>query len=91
MKIGLYPGSFDPVTNGHLDIIERGRKIFDKLYVVISINPAKKTIFTLLRKMTKLFVHLLLATITMHHQVSLEQTQQQKLFTFQDLELTQIT
>lgn len=47
MKIGLYPGSFDPVTNGHLDIIERGRKIFDKLYVVISINPAKKTIFTL--------------------------------------------
>lgn len=47
MKIGLYPGSFDPVTNGHLDIIERGRKIFDKLYVVISINPAKKTIFTI--------------------------------------------
>ena len=47
MKIGIYPGSFDPVTNGHLDIIERGRKIFDKLYVVISINPNKKTIFTL--------------------------------------------
>ena len=47
MKIGLYPGSFDPVTNGHLDIIERGRKIFDKLYVVISVNPAKKTVFTL--------------------------------------------
>ena len=47
MKIGLYPGSFDPVTNGHLDIIERGTKIFDKLYVVISINPNKKTVFTL--------------------------------------------
>ena len=47
MRIGIYPGSFDPITNGHLDIIERGRKLFDKLYIVLSINPNKKTLFTL--------------------------------------------
>ena len=43
MRIGIYPGSFDPITNGHLDIIERGRKLFDKLYIVLSVNPNKKT------------------------------------------------
>lgn len=46
MKIGYYPGTFDPVTIGHLDIIERGAKLFDKLYVSISNNPNKKTLFT---------------------------------------------
>jgi pantetheine-phosphate adenylyltransferase len=47
MKTALYPGSFDPITNGHLDIIKRALNIFDKLYIVISINPQKKTLFTL--------------------------------------------
>ncbi len=46
MKTALYPGSFDPITNGHLDIIERALKLFDKLYIVISVNPDKKTLFT---------------------------------------------
>ena len=46
MKIGIYPGTFDPVTNGHLDIIKRASMLFDKLYVVVSINPQKKTLFT---------------------------------------------
>ena len=46
MKIGFYPGSFDPITLGHLDIITRGAKLFDKLYIAISINPNKKTLFT---------------------------------------------
>lgn len=46
MKIGFYPGSFDPITNGHLDIIERGAKLFDKLYVAVSFNPNKITLFT---------------------------------------------
>ena len=46
MKIAVYPGSFDPVSNGHLDIIERAAKTFDILYVVISINPHKKYIFS---------------------------------------------
>ena len=46
MKIAIYPGSFDPVTNGHMDIIERARKLFDKLYVCVAINPSKKSYFT---------------------------------------------
>ena len=40
--IALYPGSFDPITLGHLDIIERGTKLFEKVIVVISCNPNKK-------------------------------------------------
>lgn len=47
MKTALYPGSFDPITNGHLDIIDRALKIFDKVFVVVSINPSKKTLFSL--------------------------------------------
>jgi len=46
MKIGFYPGSFDPITFGHIDIITRGAKLFDKLYIAISINPNKKTLFS---------------------------------------------
>ena len=56
MKIGVYPGSFDPITNGHLDIINRSKHIFDKLYVVIPINPNKKTLFTLEERMSLLKV-----------------------------------
>ena len=40
--IAVYPGSFDPVTNGHLDIIERSAKMFDKLYVAVLKNSSKK-------------------------------------------------
>ena len=46
MKIGLYPGSFDPITYGHIDIIERALKIFDQLIVLVSVNPRKQTLFT---------------------------------------------
>jgi pantetheine-phosphate adenylyltransferase len=46
--VAIYPGSFDPVTNGHLDLIHRGSKIFDRLIVAIACNPAKdQTLFTL--------------------------------------------
>ncbi|NQG98237.1 pantetheine-phosphate adenylyltransferase [Streptococcus suis] len=41
-KIGLFTGSFDPITNGHLDLIERASGLFDKLYVGIFTNPSKK-------------------------------------------------
>lgn len=47
MKIGIYPGSFDPVTNGHLDIIERASKLCDKVIVAVSCNPNKNPLFTL--------------------------------------------
>ena len=49
-KIGVYPGSFDPLTYGHLDLIERGSKVFDLLYIAISINPLKKSLFTVLER-----------------------------------------
>ncbi|MBP5342615.1 pantetheine-phosphate adenylyltransferase [bacterium] len=45
MKIGLYPGSFDPITLGHLGVIEKGAKIFDKLYVCVLVNSSKKAMF----------------------------------------------
>ncbi len=41
MKIGIYPGSFDPITNGHLDIIKRGAKLVDQLIVAVLVNPNK--------------------------------------------------
>ena len=46
MKIAIYPGSFDPFTNGHLDILTRAAKVFDKVIVLVAINPSKKTVFT---------------------------------------------
>jgi len=47
MNIAIYPGSFDPITNGHLDIITRGAKIYDKLIVAILVNVDKKCLFTI--------------------------------------------
>ena len=46
-RIAIYPGSFDPVTNGHLDIVARGLKLFDKIIVAIMHNPGKNAMFTL--------------------------------------------
>ena len=45
-KIGLYPGSFDPITNGHMDIVERALKIFDEVIIAVVKNTAKKTLFS---------------------------------------------
>jgi pantetheine-phosphate adenylyltransferase len=47
MRIAVYPGSFDPVTLGHLDIVERGAKTFDKLIIAAMVNPHKNPLFTL--------------------------------------------
>ncbi|WP_300356224.1 pantetheine-phosphate adenylyltransferase [Fusobacterium sp.] len=47
MKIGVYAGSFDPITKGHQDIIERASKLFDKLVILVSNNSEKKYWFTL--------------------------------------------
>ncbi|AJA48157.1 phosphopantetheine adenylyltransferase [Clostridium pasteurianum DSM 525 = ATCC 6013] len=46
MKVAVYPGSFDPITNGHLDIIKRAAKVFDEVIVVILLNPQKKSLFS---------------------------------------------
>lgn len=46
MRRAIYPGSFDPVTNGHLDIIERGCKLFDEIVISILVNPEKQPFFT---------------------------------------------
>ena len=47
MRIGVCPGSFDPVTNGHIDIFERGSKLVDKLVIAVSSNPNKHSLFTM--------------------------------------------
>jgi len=54
MKKAVYPGTFDPVTYGHLDVIKRGSKIFDELIVAIGHNPFKKTVFTVEERMDML-------------------------------------
>ena len=46
-RIALFPGTFDPLTNGHLDIIRRGQGLFDQLIVAIGTNPAKTELFTI--------------------------------------------
>ncbi|WP_054949928.1 pantetheine-phosphate adenylyltransferase [Numidum massiliense] len=59
MIVAVYPGSFDPVTYGHLDIIQRGANVFDKVIVAVLENPSKSPLFTvqermqLLRKVTE--------------------------------------
>ena len=46
-KIAIYPGSFDPITNGHVDIIKRGSRIFDKIIVLVAYNPRKSFLFSM--------------------------------------------
>ncbi|MBU2482756.1 MAG: pantetheine-phosphate adenylyltransferase, partial [Proteobacteria bacterium] len=46
-KTGIYPGSFDPLTNGHKDIIERALTLFDKVIIAVLHNPSKKALFTM--------------------------------------------
>ena len=47
MRRAIYPGSFDPVTNGHLDIIQRGCKLFDEIIIAILVNPDKQPLFSI--------------------------------------------
>lgn len=47
MRLGIYPGTFDPVTNGHLDLVKRGLMIFDELIIAVSPSPKKNPLFSL--------------------------------------------
>jgi pantetheine-phosphate adenylyltransferase, bacterial len=47
MRRAIYPGSFDPVTNGHLDVIDRARKLFDEIIVAVAVNDQKQPLFAL--------------------------------------------
>ena len=58
MGIAVYPGSFDPVTNGHLDIIARGARIFERLIVAVAINFEKRGLFTVAERVEMLRAHL---------------------------------
>jgi pantetheine-phosphate adenylyltransferase len=53
-KLAIYPGTFDPLTNGHISIIKRALKIFDKLVLAILINPNKTPLFTLEERISML-------------------------------------
>ncbi len=54
MKRAIYPGSFDPVTNGHLDIVQRAASVFDEVIVAVAVNPGKDPLFTIEERMQML-------------------------------------
>ncbi len=47
MKVAVYPGSFDPITNGHMDVLNRAVSIFDQVIVLVAVNPNKKSRFSI--------------------------------------------
>ena len=67
MRRAIYPGSFDPVTNGHLDVIERARKLFDEVIVGVAHNDQKQPLFPLTERL-----ELLRQTVGDHAQVRIE-------------------
>ena len=52
--IAVYPGSFDPITLGHIDIVERGAKLFEKVIVAVLSNPSKKPLFTVEKRIEQI-------------------------------------
>lgn len=50
MRIAVFPGSFDPITNGHVDLVLRAAPLFDKIYVAVGVNSSKKALFSLDRR-----------------------------------------
>lgn len=62
--IAIYPGTFDPITNGHLDLIARGAKLFDKVVVAVAVNAGKSPLFSLQER-----VELARQAVTVHDNV----------------------
>ncbi len=56
MRKAIYPGSFDPITNGHIDIISRASKLFDEVIVLLAVNPSKECRFTIEERLAMLKV-----------------------------------
>lgn len=54
MRKAIYPGTFDPVTNGHIDIIKKAKEIFDEVVVTVSVNPSKAPLFSTEERLTLL-------------------------------------
>lgn len=71
MSIAVYPGSFDPITLGHLNIIRRSAAIFDELYVCVTVNSDKKPLFTLDER-----VEFIKRTVVRYNNVKVEHTEQ---------------
>lgn len=69
-RIGLYPGTFDPITNGHLDIVVRAAKVLDKLVVAVAINDGKGPLFSLEERVA--LVEAELAEVARTHKVAIE-------------------
>ncbi len=51
MRTVIYPGSFDPLTNGHLDVVQRATKFFDRVIVAVALNDSKNPLFTLAERL----------------------------------------
>ncbi len=74
-KTAIYPGTFDPITNGHIDVIERASKLFDKIFVVVAINSKKSTLFTeseRIELINESLMHLENVFVIAHHRLTVE-------------------
>src|SRR5947199_9597137 len=67
-KIAVYPGSFDPITNGHLDIVHRALEFADQLIIAILVNPEKKPLFTVRER-----IAMIRSVIKEDHRVKIDQ------------------
>jgi pantetheine-phosphate adenylyltransferase len=67
MRSAIYPGTFDPITNGHLDLIERGLMLFDEIIVAVAPSPKKQPLFSLEQRL-----HLIRESVARLHRVKVE-------------------